>query len=140
MMNEIVPSDGFGMLATMGSIGLVLLVALLAIGLVIARLYKRASKETGFVRTGFGGEKVVINGGALVLPVLHETMPVNMNTVRLPVERRNGDALITSDRMRIGRPHHAATGAERIDRRQVCRCAAIGGSGDDDEPVARTAR
>ena len=77
------------------------LVALLVLGAVIARLYKRASKEIGFVRTGFGGEKVVINGGALVLPVFHETMPVNMNTVRLAVERKNNDALITLDRLRI---------------------------------------
>jgi uncharacterized membrane protein YqiK len=67
----------------------------------ITRLYKRATKEVGFVRTGFGGEKVVMNGGALVLPVLHETMPVNMNTVRLAVERKNTDALITLDRLRI---------------------------------------
>ena len=77
------------------------LAALLILGLVLARLYKRASKEIGFVRTGFGGEKVVINGGALVLPVFHETMPVNMNTVRLAVERKAGDALITLDRLRI---------------------------------------
>ncbi|GGB38238.1 flotillin family protein [Sphingomonas metalli] len=77
------------------------LLALVIIGIVMARLYKRASKEIAFVRTGFGGEKVVMNGGALVLPVLHETMPVNMNTVRLAVERRNGDALITLDRLRI---------------------------------------
>ncbi|MEG3123533.1 flotillin family protein [Sphingomonas sp. GB1N7] len=77
------------------------LVALLVLGLILAKLYKRASKEVGFVRTGFGGEKVVINGGALVLPVFHETMPVNMNTVRLAVERKNTDALITLDRLRI---------------------------------------
>lgn len=77
------------------------LLTLLVIGLIIAPLYKRASKEIGFVRTGFGGEKVVINGGALVLPVFHETMPVNMNTVRLAVERKNADALITLDRLRI---------------------------------------
>ncbi|MDR6851595.1 putative membrane protein YqiK [Sphingomonas sp. BE123] len=77
------------------------LLTLLIVGLIIARLYKRASKEIGFVRTGFGGEKVVINGGALVLPVFHETMPVNMNTVRLAVERKNADALITLDRLRI---------------------------------------
>lgn len=77
------------------------LLALVVIGFIIARLYKRASKEIAFVRTGFGGERVVMNGGALVLPVLHETMPVNMNTVRLAVERRNGDALITLDRLRI---------------------------------------
>ena len=55
----------------------------LILGLIFARLYKRASKETAFVRTGFGGEKVVMNGGALVLPVLHETISVNMNTLRL---------------------------------------------------------
>ena len=65
----------------------VILIALLTIGLIVTRLYKRASKEIGFVRTGFRGEKVVINGGALVLPVLHETMQVNLNTVRLAVER-----------------------------------------------------
>ncbi|WP_326524853.1 flotillin family protein [Sphingomonas sp.] len=74
---------------------------LLVLGLILARLYRRASKEIGFVRTGLGGEKVVINGGALVLPVFHETMPVNMNTVRLAVERKNMDALITLDRLRI---------------------------------------
>lgn len=101
-MNDLVPvTDNGNSLIAIGGISVTALIALLVIGLIIARLYQRASKETGFVRTGFGGEKVVINGGALVLPILHETMPVNLNTVRLPVERRNTDALITSDRMRI---------------------------------------
>ena len=45
-------------------------VFILVVGLTIARLYRRASKEVAFVRTGVGGEKVVMNGGALVLPVL----------------------------------------------------------------------
>ncbi len=67
----------------------------------LIRLYRRASKETAFVRTGMGGEKVIMNGGALVLPVLHETMPVNMNTLVLPVVRRDNEALITLDRLRI---------------------------------------
>ncbi|MFC4255331.1 flotillin family protein [Altererythrobacter xixiisoli] len=74
---------------------------LLIIGFMLAKLYRRASKEVAFVRTGVGGERVVMNGGALVLPVFHETMPVNMNTVRLAVERKNQDALITLDRLRI---------------------------------------
>lgn len=77
------------------------LATLLILGLILARLYKRASKETSFVRTGFGGEKVVMNGGALILPVFHETIPVNMNTLRLAVERKNDQALITKDRMRV---------------------------------------
>lgn len=96
-MTDIVPAGLSAVLIYAG----VPLIALIVIGIVMARLYKRASKEIAFVRTGFGGEKVVMNGGALVLPVLHETMPVNMNTVRLAVERRNGDALITLDRLRI---------------------------------------
>lgn len=79
----------------------VVLTFLIFMGVVITRLYKRATKEIAFVRTGLGGERVVMNGGALVLPVLHETMPVNMNTVRLAVERKNADALITLDRLRI---------------------------------------
>lgn len=82
-------------------IPLVVIVALVAIGLVLARLYKRASKEMSFVRTGLGGEKVIMNGGALVLPVLHEIIPVNMNTLRLEVKRANEQALITKDRMRV---------------------------------------
>ncbi|MFC3712155.1 flotillin family protein [Sphingoaurantiacus capsulatus] len=103
-MNELVPAgvaQSAGSLIAITLYAGVALITLIILGVVLARLYKRASKEIGFVRTGFGGEKVVINGGALVLPVLHETMPVNMNTVRLAVERKNADALITSDRMRI---------------------------------------
>ncbi|WP_241461657.1 flotillin family protein [Aurantiacibacter luteus] len=67
----------------------------------LTKLYKRASKEIAFVRTGMGGEKVVMNGGALVLPVFNETMPVNMNTLVLSVVRRDAEALITLDRLRI---------------------------------------
>ncbi|MCF8500167.1 MAG: DUF1449 family protein, partial [Rhodospirillum sp.] len=74
---------------------------LVALGLVFSRLYRRASKEVAFVRTGFGGQLVVLNGGALVFPVLHETIPVNMNTLRLEVNRSKQAALITRDRMRV---------------------------------------
>ena len=78
----------------------VALVALLVLGMILARLYKRATKEISFVRTGFRGEKVIMNGGAIVLPVLHEIIPVNMNTLRLEVRRAAEQALITRDRMR----------------------------------------
>lgn len=79
----------------------VILVAMIVIGMILARLYRRATKEISFVRTGFGGQKVILNGGALVLPVLHDTIPVNMNTLRLEVQRANIQALITRDRMRV---------------------------------------
>src|SRR5687768_7290019 len=85
-----------------------LVLALIGIAIVVAIfvwllnwLYLRSSKERAFVRTGFGGQKVVMNGGALVLPIIHEVIPVNMNTLRLEVSRGRERALITKDRMRV---------------------------------------
>ena len=82
------------------SVGLGLFV-LIVIGMILSKLYARASKEISFVRTGLGGQKVIMNGGALVFPVLHEIIQVNMNTLRLEVQRANQQALITRDRMRV---------------------------------------
>ena len=64
-------------------------------------LYQRSSKEVAFVRTGFGGEKVILNGGALVLPIIHNITLVGMKTLRLEVRRGGAAALITKDRMRV---------------------------------------
>lgn len=81
--------------------GALLVAAVVVIGMIFSRLYTRASKEISFVRTGAGGQKIVMNGGAMVVPVLHEVIPVNMNTLRLEVRRANEQALITRDRMRV---------------------------------------
>ena len=77
------------------------LLGLLTIGFVFARLYKRSTKELAFVRTGLGGQKVIMDGGAIVLPVFHERVLVNMNTLKLEVLRRERESLITKDRMRV---------------------------------------
>ena len=87
-----------------GQLILWLIIAVVAIAIifwVLQRLYRRSTKEIAFVRTGFLGEKVVIDGGAFVWPMIHEITPVNMNTLRLKVSRTNNDALITKDRMRV---------------------------------------
>jgi uncharacterized membrane protein YqiK len=64
-------------------------------------LYRRSTKEVSFVRTGFLGEKVVINGGAFVWPIIHDITPVNMNVLQMAVTREKSNALITKDRMRV---------------------------------------
>ena len=48
-------------------------VVLLVSGLliIIARLYQKTSANEAFVRTGMGGRSVVLDGGALVIPVVH---------------------------------------------------------------------
>lgn len=79
----------------------IIVISLIGLGIILARLYKKSTKEIAFVRTGFRGQKVVLNGGAIVLPILHDVIPVNMNTLRLEVKRKDGEALITRDRMRV---------------------------------------
>ncbi len=39
----------------------IIFAALVIIGIIIARLYRRSSKEISFVCTGFGGEKVIMS-------------------------------------------------------------------------------
>ncbi|WP_372574591.1 flotillin family protein [Ruegeria jejuensis] len=80
---------------------LTVLVFLLFIGLVLGRLYRRATREVSLVKTGAGGKKVIMDGGTIVVPLLHEVSPVNMKTLRLEVQRSGEAALITQDRMRV---------------------------------------
>ncbi len=83
-------------------LGLIVVAIIVAIAVwVLHWLYLRSSKERAFVRTGLGGQKVVLDGGAFVLPIVHDVIPVNMNTLRLEVSRGRDKALITKDRMRV---------------------------------------
>ena len=83
-------------------LGLIVVAIVVAIGVWLLHwLYLRSSKERAFVRTGLGGQKVVVDGGAFVLPIVHDVIPVNMNTLRLEVSRGRDKALITKDRMRV---------------------------------------
>jgi len=83
-------------------LGLIVVAIVVAIAVWLLHwLYLRSSKERAFVRTGMGGQKVVLDGGAFVLPIVHDVIPVNMNTLRLEVTRGRDKALITKDRMRV---------------------------------------
>src|ERR1700675_2962115 len=85
-------------LAVPVSIGVI---AVLVIGLMFARLYRRSTRDEAYVRTGLGGQKVVLDGGSMVLPIFHSTAMVNLKTLRLEVARGGPDSLITKDRMRV---------------------------------------
>ena len=87
-----------------GDLILWLIVAVIVVAIVYAVmnwLYRRSTKEVSFVRTGFLGEKVVINGGAFVWPIIHDITLVNMNVLQMEVMRGRDEALITKDRMRV---------------------------------------
>ncbi len=77
---------------------------LLIVGFVfwmISKFYVRPSANMAYVRTGLGGRKVVLDSGALVFPYLHTLVPVSLETMKLEVERKGPDALITRDSLRV---------------------------------------
>ncbi len=80
---------------------IVIIIAIAVLWWILSRLYQRSTTERAFVRTGFGGQRVAISGGALVIPVLHEVTWLNMNTLRISLERKNENALVTKDRLRL---------------------------------------
>ena len=80
----------------------ILLIILIAIGVYLLHwLYRHSSKDQSFVRTGLGGERVVMGGGALVVPIVHNITRVNMNAVPLEIRRLGEQSLITKNKMRI---------------------------------------
>ena len=81
---------------------LILLTILIAVGVYLMHwLYRHSSKDQSFVRTGSGGERVVMGGGALVIPILHDITVVSMNAIPVEVRRSGEQSLITRNKMRI---------------------------------------
>ncbi len=85
-----------------GILSIVVAIVLVAVGIWFIRsFYRRSSKEIAFVRTGLGGQKVVIDGAAYVFPIFHDVTDVHLHTLRLSVARDKEKALISKDRMRV---------------------------------------
>jgi flotillin len=82
-------------------VGLLVITTLIVAMLFLNRFYVKASREIALVRTGLGGQRVVLDGGVLGLPTLHKVSEINMRTVRLEVERAGERSIITQDRLRI---------------------------------------
>ena len=62
--------------------------------------YRRTSADVAFVRTGQGGNKVVLDGGMTVYPMFHKVVEINLRTMKLGVNPRGQNALITHDNLR----------------------------------------
>ena len=67
---------------------------------VVTKLYQKTTASEAFVRTGSGGVKVIRDGGALIVPFVHELIRVSLQTLKLAVSHQNEDALITQDKLR----------------------------------------
>ena len=81
---------------------LVVLLVIAGVGvLFLNRYYRKATREGALVRTGLGGQRVVLDGGCLALPFVHKVSEVNMRTSKLRIERIGPDSVITRDRLRV---------------------------------------
>ncbi len=81
---------------------LIVLVVVLAIAIAfLQRFYRKATREKALIRTGAGGQKVVMDGGALVLPFLHRADQIDMRTMRLEVLRTGEKSMMSEDRLRL---------------------------------------
>lgn len=79
----------------------VMIVLAILVILFLNRYYRKATREISLVRTGAGGQRVVLDGGCLALPFLHKISEVNMRTTRLEIERLGPKSIITKDRLRV---------------------------------------
>ncbi|MBW3098956.1 flotillin family protein [Pseudohoeflea coraliihabitans] len=81
---------------------IILATILIAVGVYLLHwLYRHSSKDQSFVRTGSGGERVVMGGGALVIPIIHDITVVNMNAIPIEIRRQGEQSLTTKNKMRI---------------------------------------
>jgi uncharacterized membrane protein YqiK len=79
------------------AVGLLFLISFMSL---ISRCYRRCGADEALVRTGSGGNKVVIGGGVLIFPVIHQLLRVSLRSVKLLVERSGKNALVTGDKIK----------------------------------------
>ena len=83
-------------------LAVIVLLGVACLGVVfLNRYYRKATREGALVRTGLGGQRVVLDGGCLALPFLHKVSEVNMRTSKLEIERVGPSSVITKDRLRV---------------------------------------
>ncbi len=79
----------------------IIVVALAILIAFMQRFYRKATRETALIRTGFGGQKVVMDGGSIALPFLHRIEEINMRAMPLEIARTGNKSLMTEDRLRL---------------------------------------
>ena len=84
----------------MGSIFFIAASFLAAIFL-ISNIYKRSNKKTAYILSGYGKEQILLDKSAFVLPILHQVIPVNLNTQCLNVKAKENSALFTKDHLKL---------------------------------------
>ena len=82
-------------------LAIVTFAAVLAVGVwFLQRFYAKAALESAVVRTGLGGRRVLVDGGCIALPIVHQTQRVSMQTAAVKAVRTGPEAVLTADALR----------------------------------------
>jgi uncharacterized membrane protein YqiK len=87
---------GVGLLILFGSIFLVAM----AIIVVASKFYVKVGPDEAIVKTGMGGMAVVIDGGALIWPVIHRYEKMDLTLKSFEIAREGSEGLICKDNIR----------------------------------------
>ncbi|HEX4447036.1 MAG TPA: hypothetical protein VH044_09875, partial [Polyangiaceae bacterium] len=72
--------DSGSLVVVLGGVA-VFVIFMISMMTLISRCYRRCGADEALVRTGSGGNKVVIGGGVLVFPVIHQLLRVSLRSV-----------------------------------------------------------
>lgn len=82
-------------------LGILVAVVVVLFGLwLLQRFYAKATLGSALVRTGLGRQRVILDGGCLALPILHQVQRVTMSALTFRARRTGDGALLTGDRLR----------------------------------------
>jgi len=95
-----IPHIPTGSKMAISAVGLIVLI-IGAIMMIITSMYVKASMNEAFVRTGAGGPRVIINGGAIVVPAVHRIARVSLETIKLVIDRTDDLSFITGDSLHV---------------------------------------
>ena len=82
-----------------------IVIGFLALGLfafftIASNFYIKVGPDEAIVRTGYGGIKVVIDGGTIVVPVLHRYEKMDLTLKSFEIAREGSEGLICKDNIR----------------------------------------
>ncbi|MGI9310212.1 MAG: flotillin domain-containing protein [bacterium] len=86
---------------TIITIGLVSLIVLVVLIIVFNAYFKKAGRGFALIRNGFGGQKVVLDGGCLSLPFLHAVERLSTNSITLTIHCDSERMLMTADHIPV---------------------------------------
>ena len=88
---------------TIISIFFAVMLFIVSLAIIAGKFYVKVGPDEAIVKTGMGGLKVVIDGGALIWPVIHRYEKMDLTLKSFEIAREGSEGLIC--KVIVGRRH-----------------------------------